>query len=131
MNGGAWAVVAAALIAAVLAPWVKARIDKRNSAVSDGVKAKADLAVTVDKRLDRLLSEQDRLRDSYRSEVDDLRARVRLLEQEVAEWRSGLHGVIGVWVAVPSSVWEYVRSQLPDLPSTRFPGEIGATPHDE
>lgn len=128
------ATILAALIAGPSAIYIKGRIDKRaaaeNANQDEAKKAKADLAVSVDKRLDRLLNEQDRLRDTYRSEVDDLRARVRLLEQEVAEWRSGLHGVVGVWVAVPAAVWEYVRSQLPDLPVHRFPGEVEPTNHD-
>jgi hypothetical protein len=48
---------------------------------------------------------------------------VALLEHEVAEWRAGVRGVEGVWVAVPSHIWDFVRERLPELPPHRLPGE--------
>lgn len=130
MNAALWGTVVAALIAAVIAPWVKARIDSRSAAAGDIRVAKAELAAVTEDRVERLFKEYDRLRNSYRSDIDDLRsqnreavARIQSLEHEVAEWRAGIRGVIGVWVAVPASVMEYIREHLPDLPPTRFPGE--------
>ena len=112
---------------------------------------KATIATLVNHQVDRLFQETDRLRAAYREDLADLRrqlmeanerqrttdrqvieanrrqaeaeSRIRVLEQEVAEWRSGMHGVPGVWVAVPAHVWTFVREHLPELPSTRFPGE--------
>ena len=128
-----WATVIAALIAAVVAPWAKARIDRRNEKADEDRADKATIATLVDKQVDRMFREQEAMRKAYREDLADARAqtrdlagRVELLEREVAEWRSGLHGVVGVWVAVPSHIWEMVREALPDLPPTRFPGERGA-----
>lgn len=128
-----WGMVIAALIAAVLAPWVKDRIDTAHDEEIEQKAERATLATVTEDRVAQLFREQDRLRSAYRSDIDDLRgqlresaARVQLLEHEVAEWRAGVRGVVGVWVAVPAHVWDFVRDNLPDLPPTRFPGERDA-----
>lgn len=135
MSSSGWAVIVAALIAAMVAPWAKARIDRKNKREDEDTADKKTIATLVDHQVERLFKETDRLRAAYRADIDDLRAqltdargRVSLLEQEVAEWRAGVRGVVGVWVAVPAHVWDYVREHLPDLPPTRFPGERDALP---
>lgn len=122
--------VLAALLAGPLAIWMKGRYDKRNTDAATADAARATIAKVTEDRVERLFAEYDRLRSAYRSDIDDLRrqlgesnGRVSSLEREVAEWRAGIRGVVGVWVAVPASVMEYIREHLPDLPPTRFPGE--------
>lgn len=130
MNALGWATLGAALIAALIAPWAKDRIDRRSRKHRENEADRRTITTLVDNQVDRLFKETDRLRAAYRADIDDLRAqlresndRVSLLEHEVAEWRAGIRGVEGVWVAIPAHVWEFVRERLPDLPTTRFPGE--------
>jgi hypothetical protein len=125
-----WATVIAALLAGPAVVILKARIDKRHEQAEDAKADRATIATLVDKRIDRLFSETVELRKQYREDLADVReqlkvanGRVAQLEREVAEWRAGIRGVVGVWVAVPASVWEYARDHLPELPPTRFPGE--------
>jgi hypothetical protein len=125
-----WGTVVAALIAAILAPWAKARIDARKEDRDETKQAKVSLEKVTEQRVERLFNEYDQLRKTYRSDLDDARAQIReansriaLLEHEVAEWRAGVRGVEGVWVAVPSHIWDFVRERLPELPPHRLPGE--------
>lgn len=131
----ALATVLAAVIAYIVAPKIRDRVNKRNTDETRREVAAATIAEATEKRVERLFGEYDRLRSAYREDLGDLRRqlgesndRIRQLEHEVAEWRSGLHGVVGVWVAVPASVWEFVRASLPNLPATRFPGEVEPSP---
>lgn len=133
MNSGAWSalgVMFATLLTVIVAPKLRERTTRRLKATSDTLDAQKTLTTNSEKRVDRLFEEYDKLRATYRSDLDDVRAqlressaRVALLELEVAEWRAGVRGVVGVWVAVPSHVWDFVRQNLPELPATRFPGE--------
>lgn len=132
MTGTSLGVVIASLIAAVLAPWAKSYIDRRQAQKDDTIADKATIATLDAQRVDRLFKETDRLRSAYRSDIDDLRAqlreansRVALLEHDVAEWRAGVRGVEGVWVAIPAHIWDFVRERVPELPPHRFPGERG------
>ena len=164
---GVMGTVIAALIAAIIAPRAKQRIERqaqveataRQKEIDDAANEEADkatIAALVNHQVDKLFKETERLRSIYREDLDDLRrqlmeanerqrttdrlvveanrrqaeseTRIRVLEQEVAEWRSGMHGVPGVWIAVPAHIWTFVRERLPDLPATRFPGE---RPHIE
>jgi hypothetical protein len=130
-----------AIVSPLLALWAKSRIDRR-TATEEAERAAAQekqedeqadkktIATLATHQVERVFHEMDKLRDVYREDLADLRRqlaesnkRVALLEREVAEWRSGIHGVAGVWVAVPAHIWEFVRANLPDLPATRFPGE--------
>lgn len=124
------ATVIAALVAGPLAIWIKGRVDRRHTERGETISAKATIAKVTEDRITELFEEHKRLRATYRSDIDDLRAQLResngrvgLLESEVAEWRAGVRGVEGVWVAIPSHVWDFVRDNLPNLPATRFPGE--------
>lgn len=133
--------VITAIIAPLLALWAKNRIDRRNAAADaerdaaqekreDEQADKATIATLATHQVERVFKEMDSLRKVYREDLADLRRQlgeanhqIAMLQAEVAEWRSGIHGVAGVWVAVPAHIWEFVRANLPDLPETRFPGE--------
>jgi hypothetical protein len=137
-----WATIIAAFLTAVAAPWVKSYIDRKRAVEEDQKADRATIATLVEHRLERVFTETDRLRAAYREDLADLRRqlaeayersassdrRIALLEQEVAEWRAGIRGVVGVWVAVPAHIWEFVRANLPDLPDTPFPGERDRRP---
>lgn len=138
MNLLGWATIIATVLAAVAAPWAKGRVDRRREQDADEKADKATIATLVDHQVERLFKETDRLRAAYREDLADLRrqlaesnARMALLEQEVAEWRAGVRGVVGVWVAVPAHVWEFVRANLSGLPTTPFPGERPTDVHEE
>jgi hypothetical protein len=128
-----WQIVVAfgtVVITALLAPWVA-----RRAAIKEAERAKAEdyerRAISAESsQIDKLFREQEEMRANYRQENAELRARLaetekqlRALVEEVAEWRAGVRGVHGVWVAVPSSIWEFVRGRVPELPQTKFPGE--------
>lgn len=128
-------VILSAILAPAFARRAATRENERQKAENDERRANTAEA----SQIKRLFDEQDSMRKQYREDIAghrqdiaDLRSelkqsddRVRALEQEVAEWRAGVRGVHGVWIAVPSSVWSYVRDRLPELPPTRFPGEAG------
>lgn len=129
------ATVLAVLVTAVLSPWMARRASAKENARQKAENDERRAVHAESSQIDRLFREQDQMREQYREDIQDLRqrlseesARVRTLEQEVAEWRAGIRGVHGVWVAVPSSVWTYVRDRLPELPPGRFPGESDDLP---
>lgn len=120
------------IISALLAPWFARRASATENARLKAENDERRANTAEASQIQRLFGEQAEMRQQYREDIADLRAelkqsddRVRALEQEVAEWRAGVRGVHGVWIAVPSSVWSYVRDRLPELPPTRFPGEVG------
>jgi hypothetical protein len=127
-------VYAGLFLTAIGAPWFKTWLDHRTAASDERHherRAAAQNAPAVeDARISRLFDEAERLRKDYRQDLAELRrqnaelvTRVELLEAELAEWRSGQRGVPGVWVAVPSRVWESIRHDLPALHPSPFPGE--------
>lgn len=138
--GNAWPVigsVAAVIITAILAPWLARRAAAKENQRHEAETTRSRLVSAETSQIDRLFREQDQMREQYRQDIKDLRDRLNeserlrgdqgkrlsVLELEVAEWRAGTRGVVGVWVAVPTSVWSYVRDRLPELPQNQFPGE--------
>lgn len=131
--------LATVIISALAAPWFARRATANENARLKAENDERRANTAEASQIKRLFDEQDQMRKQYREDIAghrqdiaDLRSelkqsddRVRALEQEVAEWRAGVRGVHGVWIAVPSSVWSYVRDRLPELPPTRFPGEVG------
>jgi phage-related minor tail protein len=129
----AWQVIVpvfCVIITALLSPGIARRAAAKESERQRNVDNERMAQSSTSSRIDRLFTEQDSLRAQLREdnaglrdEIKGLRDNIRMLEQEVAEWRAGVRGVHGVWVAVPASVWEMVRSRVPELPQTKFPGE--------
>jgi hypothetical protein len=129
--------IVAAVITFVLAPWFARRASAKENERDRVSRLTQRVASAETSQIDRLFREQDQMREQYRQDIADLRTRlvesegkrdelgkrISVLELEVAEWRAGTRGVAGVWVAVPISVWTYVRDRLPELPQVRFPGE--------
>lgn len=129
----ALAAVVGVIITAIAAPWLKQRRDERAADEQEVLEAraaaKAAVAVVDANRETWWREEIESLRETWqrenatlRDEVDRLRSEVDSLRQEVSEYRFGLRAAVG-FVLVPTSVWQEVRTRLPDLPPGRFPGE--------
>lgn len=118
---------------------------RRDKAREANATAEATLAQVETKRIEALFTEHAQLRSQYLADNADMRQqiaaltlalsdaksnaavqehRIASLELELAEWKGGLRGLPGVWVAVPTGIWQTIREgRLPTLPAAPLPGE--------
>lgn len=129
---GAVAMVMAAFLTGVYGPKLRERAKHNENERNERNAATSTLATVTEHRVETLLAR-------YNSDIEDLRARLRAAEQDVAsmraelsEYKAGIRYAVG-FVLVPEPIMQTIRERAPDLlPPSRFPGErvVEAGPGD-